>query len=189
MSRPRHPPAVDADAPPAANPLRAADDALDEAPSKSQRKRDMHALQALGVRLVALPLEKLRRMDLPIELLEAIELAQRITSREGRRRQLQYVGRLMRGVDADAIRGQIDLDGQQHRLETAIMHAAERWRDALVEAPGRLPEFVERYPAAAGSKLDATLQAALAEVSRDQRGRRFRELFRELRDVMVQSNG
>jgi ribosome-associated protein len=165
------------------------DDPLDDSPSKSQRKRDMHALQALGVRLVELPGDKLRRMDLPPGLLEAIELAQRITSREGRRRQLQYVGRLMRDVDAEAIRGQIELDGQQHRIDTAIMHAAERWRDVLVQAPDRLPEFVARYPAAAaGRDLSATLQAALAEVAREQRGRRFRDLFRALRDVMAESN-
>jgi ribosome-associated protein len=164
------------------------DHPLDDTPSKSQRKRDMLALQALGERLVELPAERLRRMDLPIGLLEAIQMAQKITAREGRRRQLQYVGRLMRDVDADAIRGQLDLDGQQHRVDTAIMHAAERWREALVETPTRLAEFVERYPAAAGRDVEATLRSAVAEVGRGERGRRFRELFRELRDIMEQSN-
>jgi ribosome-associated protein len=161
---------------------------LDEGPSKSQLKRDSHALQALGARLIELPAEKLRRMDLPLNLLEAIEMAQRITAREGRRRQLQYVGKLMRSVDADAIRAQIEVDGQQHRLDTAIMHAAERWRDTLVQAPERLGEFIERYPLAAARPLGATLKAAIAEDANNQRGRRYRDLFRQLRDIMSESN-
>jgi ribosome-associated protein len=158
-------------------------------PSKSQLKRDMHALQDLGERLVDLQPERLRRMDIPGKLLDAIELARRITSREGRRRQLQYVGRLMRDVDAQAIREQLDLDGRQHRIDTAIQHAAERWRDVLVEAPARLGEFVERYPQAAGIDLERMIEAARVEAGRGERGRRYRELFRKLRDAMGNGNG
>jgi ribosome-associated protein len=73
-------------------------------PSKTQRKRQMHELQHLGEQLVALPSNQLARIELPEALREQIELARRITAREALRRQLQYVGRLMRGVDADAIR-------------------------------------------------------------------------------------
>jgi ribosome-associated protein len=164
-------------------------DELDDRPSKSQRKRDMHALQDLGERLIALQPERLRRMDIPGKLLDAIELAQRITSREGRRRQLQYVGRLMRDVDAQAIRDQVDLDGRQHRIDTAIQHAAERWREVLVEAPTRLGEFVERYPRAADAGLDRAIESARTEVGRGERGRRYRELFRKLRDTMVDTDG
>ena len=159
------------------------DDAYD-GPSKSQRKRDMHALQALGERLVELPASQLERMDLPPELVEAIALARRITAREGRRRQLQYVGKLMRRVDPDAIRAQLEVDDAQHRLETAVMHAAERWRDALIDTPDRAAEFVERYPAAARS-LHPLVRAARAEHAKQQRGRHYRELYRELRDVLL----
>ena len=75
-----------------------------ERPSKTQLKRQMHELQRLGERLVALPSTQLARIELPEALLEQIELARRIRSREALRRQLQYVGRLMREVDAEAIR-------------------------------------------------------------------------------------
>jgi ribosome-associated protein len=75
-----------------------------ERPSKTQLKRQMHELQHLGKRLVALPSTQLERIELPEALREQIELARRITAREALRRQLQYVGRLMREVDADAIR-------------------------------------------------------------------------------------
>ncbi|MCA3179398.1 MAG: DUF615 domain-containing protein [Burkholderiaceae bacterium] len=165
-------------------------DAPDDDPpgaSKSQRKRDMHALQALGERLVELPASQLERLGLPPELSDAIELARRITAREGRRRQLQYVGKVMRrtDVDADAIRARLDVDGTRYRLETAVMHAAERWRDALIESPERLAEFVGRHPAAAGRNLHPLLRSARAEHARQQHGRNFRELYRELRALLL----
>jgi ribosome-associated protein len=153
-------------------------------PSKSQRKRDMHALQDLGERLVELPAQQLEKIELPPELVDAIALARRITAREGRRRQLQYVGKLMRRVDADAIRAKLDVDDAQHRLETAVMHAAERWRDALIESPDRVAEFVARYPAAART-LHPLVRSARAEHAKEQRGRHYRELYRELRDVLL----
>jgi ribosome-associated protein len=75
-----------------------------ERPSKTRLKRQMHELQRLGERLVALPSAQLARIELPQALREQIELARRISSREALRRQLQYVGRLMREADAEAIR-------------------------------------------------------------------------------------
>ncbi|HEY4039885.1 MAG TPA: ribosome biogenesis factor YjgA [Burkholderiaceae bacterium] len=75
-----------------------------ERPSKTQLKRQMHDLQRLGEQLVALPSTQLARIELPQALREQIDLARRITAREALRRQLQYVGRLMREVDADQIR-------------------------------------------------------------------------------------
>jgi ribosome-associated protein len=75
-----------------------------ERPSKTQLKRQMHELQRLGEQLASLAPAQLARIDLPEALREQIELARRITAREALRRQLQYVGRLMRQADADAIR-------------------------------------------------------------------------------------
>lgn len=85
-------------------PARGHDDATHAAPSKSQLKRDMLALQALGERLLPLPDERLEQLPVPAELVEAVRVARGIRAREGRRRQLQYVGRLMRQVDAQALR-------------------------------------------------------------------------------------
>jgi ribosome-associated protein len=160
------------------------DDAPDDGPSKSQRKREMHALQALGERLVELPASQLERIELPPELVVAIALARRVTAREGRRRQLQYVGKLMRRVDADAIRARLEVDDAQHRLETAVMHAAERWRDALIDSPERFAEFTARHPQAARG-LHPLVRAARAEHAKQQRGRHYRELYRELREVLL----
>lgn len=78
--------------------------ASEERPSKSELKRQMHALQALGEQLVELKRDQLARMELPEELRDAVEFAHRITSRGARRRHMQYLGKLMRQVDADAVR-------------------------------------------------------------------------------------
>jgi len=172
-------------APPAPPPvIHGRDDDEPTGPSKSQRKREMHLLQDLGERLVALPPSQLERLELPSDLVDAIALARKITAREGRRRQLQYIGKLMRHTDADAILAKLDLDDAGHRLETAVMHAAERWRDALLESPDRVAEFVARYPAAART-LHPLVRAARAEHAKQQRGRHYRDLYRELRDVLL----
>ncbi len=76
----------------------------DEKPSKTQRKRESHGLQALGESLVELEDEDLERLPVDERLADAVRAARAIRSREGRRRQLQYIGRLMREVDADALR-------------------------------------------------------------------------------------
>jgi ribosome-associated protein len=82
-------------------------------PSKTQLKRQMHDLQRLAERLAALAPAQLARIDLPEALREQIELTRRITAREGLRRQLQYLGRLMRQADADAIRAALaDITGK-----------------------------------------------------------------------------
>src|SRR5256885_5763215 len=79
----------------------------EERPSKSQRKRNMHALQDLGVELVELSDERLAAVDLPEPLREAVAEARRITDFEGRRRQMQYIGKLMREIDPEPIRAKL----------------------------------------------------------------------------------
>jgi len=105
-----------------------------ERPSKSQVKRDMHALLDLGKQLVNdLSTDQLKRLPLGDTLLAAILLAQRTTSREGRRRQIHYVGKLMRGADAAAIRQQLDIWAHGSRQLTAQMHYLETLRTRLLQ--------------------------------------------------------
>lgn len=171
------------------NPSDAEQDADDASPSKSQRKRDMHALQTLGERLVELPASRLAALELPEDLRDAIALARRITAHEGRRRQLQYVGKLMRRIDPAGIEAALGQDDDRHRAETAVMHAAEQWRDALIAQPKRLNEFVTRYPQGLGRTLHPLLRAACTEHSKGQRGRHYRELYRELRQILLDHSG
>lgn len=155
-------------------------------PSKSQRKRDMHALQALGEELVALQPARLRSLHLPESLLDAIEQAQRISSREGRRRQLQLIGKLMRQVDAEPIRDALAVDGNRHRQEVALMHSAEHWREQLLAEAEALTRFRQRHPAAAqAADWPALVAGAQAEHAAGQPSRRYRELYRALHAALV----
>ena len=94
-------------------------------PSKSQVKRDMHALLDLGKQLIELSPDRLKQLPLAERLYEAIREAQRTTSREGRRRQTHFVGKLMRDAPADEIRAQLDVWENGSREETAAMHRLE----------------------------------------------------------------
>ena len=100
---------------------------LYDGPSKSRRKADAHALQTLGAELVALNRNQLAQVELPELLREAVEAAQRIKAHEGHRRQLQYIGKLMRNVDAAPIRTKIDGWKTVSVEETVRLHLIERW--------------------------------------------------------------
>jgi ribosome-associated protein len=155
-----------------------------EAPSKSQRKRDMHALQALGAELVELRRDQLQRIDLPDELREAIEFAHRVTSHEGRRRHMQYLGKLMRQVDSDSIRAAIALVTGESRAAVALMHLAERWRERMLEDDAALTEFVAAHPAADVQWLRAMIRSARREHAAGQGPRHARELYRWLHEQL-----
>lgn len=101
-------------------------------PSKSARKREHLALQELGESLIGMSDEKLVALDLDQDLLKAVRDAARMRSHGALRRQKQLIGKLMRNVDADAIRLQLDRAGGSERREKQLFAAAERWRDRLL---------------------------------------------------------
>ena len=105
---------------------------LPERPSKSQKKRDAHALQALGKELVALSAEQLKRIDMPDNLRIAIAEAQRTRSHEGLRRQMQYVGKVMRGVDTGPLTEALDVIRGLSAAAVAREHMLERMRERLM---------------------------------------------------------
>ena len=156
-------------------------------PSKSQRKRDMEALQETGAQLVTLNAEQLAEVDLPERLFDAIIEAQRISNFEGRRRQIQYIGKLMREVDPAPIRARLDQWHGSAHAHVAMQHLVERWRERLLTEDDALTSFAASYP---GGDLQH-LRTLIASVKRD-RGtgkplKKYRELFRVLRDVVIKS--
>ncbi len=158
-----------------------------ERPSKTQRKKEMHALQDLGARLVALNAEQLRRLDLPERLLEAIMAAQRITAHEGRRRQMQYIGKLMRTVDAAPITAALDALGGDSRAAVALMHRCERWRDRLLSDENALTELVAEHPSIDVQALRAMIRAARRERDQQQPPKQSRLLYRWLHELFQTS--
>lgn len=163
----------------------------DDRPSKSQVKRDMLALLDLGKQLVDLPVDRLRQLDLDAPLYEAIVLAQRTRSREGRRRQVHYVGKLMRKAPADAIRTQLDVWANGSRQETLAMHRLEALRDLLLNDDDALTQLLQEYPGADVQHLRALIRAGRRERQQNQSlqagqepaRKHYRALFQALKSL------
>ncbi|OGA35912.1 MAG: hypothetical protein A3F75_06935 [Betaproteobacteria bacterium RIFCSPLOWO2_12_FULL_64_23] len=158
-------------------------DEQDEPTSKTRKKKDMLALQKLGVQLVELNEQQLESMQLPEALLEAVQEAGRLTKHEARRRQMQYIGRLMREIDAAPIRDRLEQWQGQGREHTAQMHAIERWRDELVAGDPALVRFLHEYPGANSQQLRTLIRNARREQRAALPPRSYRELFRALREM------
>ena len=155
----------------------------DEIVSKTKRKKEMHELQALGVALVALPEAQLRQMGLADELALAVLEAKRIRSHEARRRHMQYIGRLMRDVDAAPIRARLaEIEG--HSAQASAHHRRlEAWRERLLADDEALTEFAAAHPGTDLQALRALLRNARKEAKEGKPPRAFRELFRFLKDA------
>ncbi len=153
----------------------------DERPSKTRLKRDMHALQDLGTALAALSAERLGRIDMPERLRDALREAQRMTKHEARRRQMQFIGRLMRDVDAAPIREALDALNGVSAAETARQHRLERLRERLLEDEAVLTEIGAAHPGADIARLKQLRRGVLHERESGKPPRNFRELFRLLR--------
>jgi ribosome-associated protein len=159
-----------------------------EAPSKSRRKRDMLELQKLGEELLTFSDAALREMGLPEPLFEAIESARRIKAHGGRRRQLQYIGKLMRNLDTVPIRAAIASQQQQETTHTRAFHRLEGLREALIDEPdAALAGIVEEFPAADRQQLRRLARQARTERENHQPPRSARALFRYLRELQEQS--
>ncbi|MBY0473577.1 MAG: DUF615 domain-containing protein [Nitrosomonas sp.] len=158
----------------------------DTAPSKTQRKKDMHALQEIGEQLVELDPKKLTEFDLPEILKDAIQQARSIQKHGARRRQLQYIGRLMRDVDALPIQQKIDSWRQVSVHQTARLHQLERWRERLLSEEHALTEFAQQYPAADLQRLRLLIRNAHKERAADKPPKSFRLLFQELQETITE---
>jgi ribosome-associated protein len=156
----------------------------DEPISKTRRKQEMHALQDLGATLVTLNDEQLASLHLPESLLDAVQEAGRLKGFEARRRQLQYIGRLMRDVDAAPIRARIASLESSSRVHTAWLHDLERWRDRLLLDPDALYELGHACPGADLQHLHQLVRNARAEADARKPPRSYRALFRALKELM-----
>ena len=149
-------------------------------PSKTQRKQEMTALQQLGEDLLRLNAAQLERIDLPEALRDALHEAARIRAHEGRRRQLQYIGRLMRQVDPEPIRRALADATGTSRAAVALMHQCERLRDRLLDDDEALTAFLTEHPAVDAQPLRALIRAARRERELGTAPRQTRELYRWL---------
>lgn len=161
------------------------EDDPDTPKSKSQRKREVNALQDLGTALEALPKDKLAKVPLPEKLVDALREAKRTTAHEGKRRQMQYIGKLMRREeDAEPIRRAVT-DLQLGRAQDSLaLHEAERWRAELLASDGALTRWAAQHPGSDTQQLRSLVRAARKDAALEpgkRSGRAFRELFQFIR--------
>jgi ribosome-associated protein len=158
-----------------------------DAPSKTRLKQQAHDLQKLGVALAELSDARLAQLDLPERLLDALLQYRQTRSHEGRRRQLQYVGKLMRDVDAEPLREAVAEAQLGSARETLLLHQAERWRDALLADDDALTRWLHEHADCDAQRLRSLVRAARREAALppEQRNpRSHRELFQFIRPLL-----
>lgn len=161
----------------------------DLGPSKTVLKAQAHALQRLGRDLAALPSERLAAVAMPEPLREAILAWQRTRTHEGRRRQMQYVGKLMRGADEAPLREAVDAFRLGAAQDALALHQAEHWRACLVADDEALTRWLAEHPATDAQRLRSLVRAArrdgaaLDPAARQPRS--WRELYQFLRPLLA----
>lgn len=157
----------------------------DEIVSKTKRKQEMHELQAVGVALVELTETQLKAIALDENLHQAVLEAKRITAHEGRRRQMQYIGKLMREVDAAPIRARLDEITGSSTQDAARHKRLEALRARLLadDTDAALAEFAAAHPAADLQTLRALVRNSRKEHEEGRPPRAYRELFRLLKSI------
>src|SRR5690554_432908 len=167
------------------------DDSLDEEEkSKSQVKREMLALQELGLRLSDLKPELLDKMPLSDELRRALAETCKHTAHIARKRHSQFLGKLLRNHDIDAIMQPVNLVDSQTREYNDRFHALERWRNRLIaEGDSALQSFVEDYPSTDIQHMRSLIRHAQHELARNKAPTASRKIFKYLRDLDEQRLG
>jgi ribosome-associated protein len=157
-----------------------------ERPSKSELKRQMTALQKLGAELVAEPRDRVKRVPMPEDVREAILECQQIKDHEGRRRQLQYVGKKMRSLNEEeiaAIQTVIDSWKGASKAETAALHAVERKRDKLLADDQALTQLLQEHPQLEAQQLRTLIRNARKEQAENKPPKAYREIFQILKSL------
>ncbi len=158
-------------------------------PSRTQQRGEALEIRSLAEKLVALPAAQLARLPIPEDLMPHIVETQRITSHIAHKRQLQFLAKQMRREEdevLEAIRDAMDEGGEAARLETARLHQAEQWRDRLLaDGDTALADLLDAFPTADRQKLRQLVRNALDEKAKNKPPRAFRELFRELRELLA----
>ena len=162
------------------------DDVYD-GPSKSQKKREVEALQDLGAELVKLPDAQFKRIELPEDLRQAVADCRKITQNGALRRQKQFIGKLMRSIDPAPIQAQLDAFKGVSAAENAKLHQAEKWREKLIADNEALTLFLNRYPDTDVTHLRQLIRNARDEAARNKPPRAFREIYHVIRDAMQQA--
>lgn len=161
-------------------------------PSKTQLKAEADEKQALGEALLSLRADLMARLDLPVKLLDALAEAKRITSFEGKRRQMQFIGKLMRPLDPEPIRQAIDEQQNGSAQLTLTLHLAEQWRDQLIDSDDVLGRWLTEHPDTDSQQLRALIRQARKDAKPEKpgeaprHGKSYREIFQLVKQALGQ---
>ena len=156
------------------------------APSRNELKKQMKDLQDLGEAVAALPIDRLDKLKLDERLRDAIDELRRTRSFEGKRRQIQYIGKLMKSQDPEPLREAVASYRVGSASDTLALHQAEYWRDQLLAGDDALQNWVEAYPATDIQQLRSLVRSARKEKLEpgERHGRAYRDLFRLVKEQM-----
>lgn len=155
--------------------------------SKSELKREAHRHQELGKRLTELNQAKWKELPISETLFNALVENGRLKQNEAKRRHLQYIGRLMRDEDVDAIQARIDLFDPSSEAYGRRIRQQEQWRTRLVNDPAALNDFIEEYPAVDRQALRNLVRNAQKEMSSEppKPGTGYKKLFQFIKDQVI----
>jgi ribosome-associated protein len=155
-------------------------------PSRNQLKQHMQDLQELGEAVAGLPTDRLAALKMDERLRDAIMEYRRTRSFEGKRRQLQFIGKLMKFEDPEPLREAVAAMKMPSAKETLALHQAELWRDRLLASDDTLTEWLQQYPATDVQQMRSLVRSARKEKLEpgERHGRAFRDLFRMIREQM-----
>jgi ribosome-associated protein len=164
--------------------------------SRAKLKAESDALQKLGVQLLDLPASRIAKLDLPEKLQDALAEAKRISNFEGKRRQMQYIGKLMRKVDPEPIRIAIEAAKKGSATETLMLHRAEKWRDDLIALDGTFEQWMREYPETDTQHLRSLIRQAKKAIVPDagagegqRQAKVYREIFQLVKTAMLAKSG
>ncbi len=165
----------------------------DEA-SKTDLKRESAELQKLGEELLGLRADLMTRLALPDKLADALAEAKRISNFEGKRRQMQFIGKLMRGLEAgalEAVRAALDEQRNGSARDTLALHRAEKWRDELIASEEALGLWLQQFPGTDSQQLRALIRQARKDAKpgkpgeAPRQGRAYREIFQLVKEQLA----
>ena len=148
--------------------------------SRTKKKQAVEELQRLGAALIALPARELDALDLPAALLAAVREAQRITSHEAKRRQVQFIGKVMRKLDPAPVRAAVAAIARQSGATRARQKRLEQWRERLIADDAALTEFAGAHAGTDLQEMRTLIRNARKEIAESKPPRAQRELFRVL---------
>ena len=153
-------------------------------PSKTQIKKQMHDLRDLGKELTELSKDQLAQLDIPDNLRDAILEMKSIKKFGAQRRQIQYIGKLMRGVEPAPIIAKLDVWKGRSIEHVAHAHQLERWRDRLMESDSALTQLLAEYPGADAQHLRSLIRNAHKEITLGKPPKNFRSLYQALKEII-----